>query len=90
MPVSTPIAAIRTILIIEDEEEDRENFRLYIDMFSDSEIRFLEEETGRAGLEAFSAEAVDCILLGLNLPDMSGLEFLSRFKQKFGDYICPS
>ncbi|MBC9889320.1 MAG: PAS domain S-box protein [Opitutae bacterium] len=89
MPVSTPITAIRTILIVEDEEEDRENFRIYIDMFSDSEIRFLEEETGRAGLETFSANAVDCILLGLNLPDMSGLEFLSRFKQKFGDYICP-
>ena len=89
MPVSTPIAAIKTILIVEDEAEDRENFRRYIDRFSDCEIRFLEEETGRAGLEAFSADAVNCILLGLHLPDMSGLEFLAQFKKKFGDSICP-
>ena len=89
MPVSTPIAAIKTILIVEDKEEDRKNFRLYIDRFSDCEIRFLEEERGRAGLEAFSQDEVDCILLGLHLPDMSGLEFLSRFKKRFGDCVCP-
>ena len=86
MPIS---AAIKTILIVEDEAEDRENFRRFIEQFSDKEIQFLEEETGKAGLEAFSTKEVDCILLGLHLPDMSGLKFLGRFEKKFGQSICP-
>ena len=89
MPVRTSIAAIKTILIVEDKDDDRKHFRLYIDQFSNCEIRFLEEESGEAGLEAYSGNTVDCILLGLHLPDMSGLEFLSSFKERFGDYVCP-
>ncbi|MCZ6671340.1 MAG: PAS domain S-box protein [Verrucomicrobia bacterium] len=79
----------RTVLIIEDSSADRLMYRKFIGQLTAFNKRFLEEESGLAGLQRYSEETIDCILLDLHLPDMNGVEFLGQFREKHGDNVCP-
>jgi DNA-binding NtrC family response regulator len=63
------------ILVIDDEESPRESLRFILkDRFD-----VVTRADGASGLEAMrSAEPFDVVLLDMMLPDMSGLEVLSR------------
>lgn len=65
------------ILLIDDNELDREIYRKHLQAFPDN-VSISEFETGKAGLEYCYRQDPDCILLDFNLPDMNGLEFLSK------------
>ena len=79
----------RTLLIVDDIEADRALYRKFLDEIPPLTNRFLEEESGKAGLKQYGKEAIDCILLDLHLPDMDGLEFLENFHNVHGKDSCP-
>jgi CheY-like chemotaxis protein len=70
----------KSILIIEDEKKSREALRRYFKRDFDVKI-------ATDGLEAFkilekgSAAKYSCIILDLNMPNMSGIELLSKFNE---------
>jgi len=71
----------RTILIIDDSPEDRAEMRRLLLTGSRRRYRFVEADTGAAGLRAYleaKAGAYDCILLDYNLPDFEALEVLEE------------
>lgn len=68
------------ILLIDDDELDRNLYKRYLSAFPDLNCSIIEFETGKAGLEYCSQQSPDCILLDFNLPDMDGLEFLSKLE----------
>jgi len=80
----------RTVLIVEDSDADRSRYRKFIGEMTAFNKRFLEEESGEAGLKRYGQEPIDCILLDLHLPDMDGLEFLERFHKAHGRDVCPT
>jgi DNA-binding NarL/FixJ family response regulator len=67
----------KSILLIEDHDVIR---RYYADrlrqLLSDSLI--IEAATGQMGLELFQRQPIDCVILDLSLPDMSGFEVLPK------------
>ena len=65
-----------TILIVDDQEVNRVSLQC---IFGEK-YRILEAENGRQALEVLSEEAgnVDIILLDLQMPEMSGAEFLAH------------
>lgn len=65
----------KTILIIDDEASIRQSFA---DCLEDREFRTLTAENGRIGLEMFESEGADLVLVDLRMPEMDGLEVLSR------------
>jgi len=71
------------ILIIEDDEIDREAVRRAL-ADTGKNISILEARDGRAGLSALTYETVDCVILDFMLPDMNGLEFLKTAQDKSG------
>lgn len=77
------------ICIIESNEADRELCRHYLLQDVGYTYSFFEEETGEKGLELCRAAQPDCILLAYNLPDIDGLEFLSRLAGKSGSTPYP-
>jgi PAS domain S-box-containing protein len=79
----------RTVLIVEDSDEDRLMYREFISQLTAVNKCFLEEESGEAGLRRYGEESIDCILLDLHLPDMDGLEFMNRFQKAYGKDVCP-
>lgn len=70
-------ASIR-LLIVEDDVVDRMACRRAL--AANAEVRFevLEADTGQEGLEMAASHQPDCILLDYHLPDVTGLEFLTR------------
>ncbi len=68
------------ILIVDDSSDDREYYRRLLKKGDASKYSFIETDSGEEGLELFIKEAPDCIILDYNLPDLDGIEFLSRLQ----------
>ena len=66
------------ILVIEDEIQIRRLLRLTLE---DDGYYVREAESGHAGLNEITREAPDAIILDLGLPDIPGVEVLSRLRK---------
>ncbi|HEX4499513.1 MAG TPA: response regulator [Thermoanaerobaculia bacterium] len=66
------------LLIVDDSAEDRELYRRLLAQDPEHAYEFLAAETGEEGLRVAFDLAPDCLLLDYRLPDVDGLEFLSR------------
>ncbi len=70
------------ILIIDDEPIMLENIAVYLEDSGFSVIKALD---GKTGLEAFTSQQPDLVLLDLRMPGLDGLEVLSRLKKRSPD-----
>ncbi|HEY0554704.1 MAG TPA: response regulator, partial [Thermoanaerobaculia bacterium] len=66
------------LLIVDDSSEDRELYRRLLANDPEQAYELLEADTGEEGLEVALSQDPDCLLLDYRLPDVDGLEFLSR------------
>jgi DNA-binding NarL/FixJ family response regulator len=66
-------------LLVDDHAIVRTGLRKLLAMVSNAEI--LEAKTGRESLAIAKAQRLDMIILDLNLPELGGLELLSRLRQ---------
>jgi len=66
------------VLIVDDSPEDRELYRRLLGQDPEQEYGFLETDLGEEGLRLLREESPDCLLLDYRLPDVDGLEFLTR------------
>ncbi len=67
----------RTILLIEDDESLR---RVMEYNLREDGYRVVTAADGRSGLERFQAQAVDLVLTDIRMPEMDGMEVLTRLK----------
>lgn len=78
------------ILIIEDDVVDRMACRRsFAQDIHDYEFVLHEAETALDGLQLVRTQKLDCVLLDYNLPDLNGLEFLSKLKDDLGEIPVP-
>ena len=68
----------KTILIIDDDSAVRQSLADYL---VDLDYRVVTAENGRIGLEVFEREKVDLVLVDLRMPEVDGLEVLSRISR---------
>ena len=66
------------VLAIEDESEIR---RLLRASLGENDIKLLEAETGKSGLQKIAIAAPHVVLLDLGLPDMDGMDLLRRIRE---------
>lgn len=78
----------RTVLIVDDFPQDREMYRRYLSSDPEVEYTILEAESAEAGLTVCQLQSLDGILLDFLLPDLDGVQFLTRLKAIVGDR-CP-
>ena len=65
------------IILIDDNTEDREYYAHRLRLFSPDFV-VTQAATGRFGLALCQQQLPDCVVLELDLPDMSGFEILIR------------
>ncbi len=66
-----------TVLLMDAHKEDRECWAQRL-LNSSPDYVVLEAETGAAGLAICRSQRVDCVVLELTLPDMSGFQALKQ------------
>ncbi|MDF0555703.1 PAS domain S-box protein [Kamptonema sp. UHCC 0994] len=79
--------ASRTILIVDDSSKARELYRGYLLCDREYDYTILEAGLGQQGLDLWQQQQLDAVLLNYRLPDMDGMDFLSKLqpsKQRFG------
>ena len=66
-----------SILLVDSNHRDREYYaqRLHI---SSPDYNIAEATTGQSGLDICVRQPIDCVVMELDLPDMSGFEFLMK------------
>ena len=65
------------ILLIDDNQEDREFYTQRLGIFC-PDINIVHAATGQQGLSYCERQLVDCVVLEIALPDVSGLEVLGK------------
>jgi CheY-like chemotaxis protein/signal transduction histidine kinase/CHASE3 domain sensor protein len=66
---------IKNLLIIEDSENSRKAMTILI---GNGDVKCYEAATGKAALDLFKHNHIDCIILDLMLPDMTGFELIHK------------
>ena len=69
---------VRELLIVEDNDLERANITVAI---GNGDVRVTAVGTAALALEKLHEQQFDCMVLDLNLPDMSGLELLETIKR---------
>ena len=65
-------------MIVDDELGARQSLEVILE----DDYRILSIENGQGALEILQREAIDLVLLDVNMPDMDGLEVLRRIKEQ--------
>ncbi|HEY3244894.1 MAG TPA: ATP-binding protein [Phycisphaerae bacterium] len=76
--MTVPDLPTTRVLIVDDNPEDREVFRRLFRRSAERRYEVLEAASGAQGLQMCGSELPECVLLDYKLPDMDGLEFLTR------------
>ena len=66
-----------TVLLIDPHKEDREYWAQRLNV-SSPDCVVLEADTGKAALAICQSHRIDCTIVELSLPDMSGFEVLMK------------
>lgn len=74
----------RTLLLVDDEENILRSLKR---VFRRENYHIFTASNGRAGLEVLGETPVDVILSDHRMPEMSGIEFLSKAKERYPDTI---
>ncbi len=68
---------MRNLLIIEDDENSRKAMRKLI---GNGDVKCFEAGTGKSALEIYQQNHIDCIVLDIGLPDISGFDLIYKLE----------
>jgi tubulin-specific chaperone A len=77
---------IKNLLVVEDNKAARYSIRQLLD---GSDVNISEADSGSTALHLLQTQEFDCMILDLNLPDMSGFEVLKRLEASANIHRCP-
>jgi len=76
---------IKHLLIIEDNENSRKAMRILI---GNGDVKCFEAATGKEALAIYEQNHIDCMILDIGLPDMSGFDIIHEL-EKIKDHHIP-
>jgi CheY-like chemotaxis protein len=74
---------VKQLLVVEDEAGERQSI---LELLGYRDIAITAVGTGAEALEALRAQAFDCMVLDLRLPDISGFDLLDQIRQD--SHLC--
>jgi len=70
---------LRKLLVVEDNAEQRKSI---VALIGNGDVVSIEAETGQQALELLQQGDIDCMILDLKLPDMTGFELLKQLEKQ--------
>ncbi len=77
---------LRSVLVVEDDARQRESIR---QLLAGSDVEITGVANASAALQALGARTFDCMIMDLNLPDLSGYELLEQMAAQEGTAFPP-
>lgn len=77
---------MKNLLIVEDDKNSR---KAIMTLIGNGDVKCFEAESGKEALNIFDSNQVDCIVLDLGLPDMSGFEFIQKLEDVTNGELPP-
>ncbi len=77
---------IKSLLLVEDDDTLRHSV---IRLLSGDDVKIMGAATGRTALEILQTQPVDCMILDLTLPDISGFDLLQTLTDDAALPKCP-
>ena len=77
---------IKNLLIIEDNENSRKAMKILI---GNGDVKCFEAGSGKEALELYEQNNIDCIILDIGLPDISGFELIHKLEEIKGHNMPP-
>jgi CheY-like chemotaxis protein/two-component sensor histidine kinase len=77
---------LRRVLVVEDDARQRESIR---QLLLSDDVAITGAETAAAALAALRETTFDCMIMDLNLPDLSGYELLQQMSEQEGTAFPP-
>jgi CheY-like chemotaxis protein len=77
---------VKSLLIVEDDDNVRYSLT---ELLSDANVEITEARLGKSALTHLHEHKFDCMILDLNLPDMTGFVILERMHKDDQIYKCP-
>ncbi|MET0640604.1 MAG: response regulator, partial [Hyphomicrobium sp.] len=74
-------SSTKRLLIVEDDPAERLSVST---LLKEGDVEILTAPDGKSAIETLEREAIDCVVLDLKLPDMSGFEILEHMSQQDG------
>lgn len=71
-----------SILIIDDNQDDRVFYRRVLKSVFGEDVVFFEAASGESGIKEIQEKSPDCVLLDYSLPGRNGLEVLKRIRSQ--------
>ena len=69
---------LRRVLVIEDDDRQRQSVAA---LLGDRDVEVIGVPTASAALQRLQQGSIDCVVMDLNLPDLSGYELLERMAE---------
>jgi CheY-like chemotaxis protein len=70
---------LRNVLVVEDDERQRDSMR---QLLGNGDVHITAVETAGEALKQLQAATFDCMVMDLNLPDLSGYELLEKMAEQ--------
>ncbi|HDQ71297.1 MAG TPA: response regulator [Chloroflexi bacterium] len=77
---------IKTLLLVEDDPRSRISVQK---LLSGNDVQIVEADCGQAALDLLKSQHFDCMIVDLNLPDMTGFEVLNQMNGDRRIAKCP-
>jgi signal transduction histidine kinase/DNA-binding response OmpR family regulator len=77
---------MKNLLIVEDDENSRKSIKLLI---GNGDVKCFEAGSGKEALQTLNSTQIDCIVLDLGLPDISGFNLIKKIQAQKGIKIPP-
>ncbi|XOV93321.1 MAG: response regulator [Bacteroidota bacterium] len=77
---------MKNLLVIEDNEAQRKSI---LKLIGNGDVQCFEAATAKEALQQFSENKIDCIVLDIGLPDISGFELIEKLENNNGGVVPP-
>src|SRR5262249_21329758 len=72
------------ILLVVDDDPNR--LKSMVELIGNGDVRTLSVATGREALDVLRSTYVDCMVMDISLPDMTGFELIERIRKELALY----